>query len=129
MTQFDATATPMSASFAVSPVFDPLDPLEPSVDPMARNPPTGAGGRASLKRDLSDYDRADPDELNLILWAALEPGEPMPAPVRSLRLRSCEWGTATVPTTTTRWEMNTAASVRWVCNRRSTGESSAKGFD
>jgi hypothetical protein len=41
---------------------------------------------ASLKLDFSDYDRADPDELNRILWAALRPGEPMPAPVRSVRV-------------------------------------------
>ena len=47
----------------------------------------GAGARASLKLDFSEYDRADPDELNRILWSALKPGQPMPAPVRSLRAR------------------------------------------
>jgi len=36
-----------------------------------------------MKLDFSGYDRADPDELNQILWNALRPGEPMPAPVRS----------------------------------------------
>jgi hypothetical protein len=36
---------------------------------------------------LADYDRANPDELNRILWAALKPGEPMPPSVRSLRVR------------------------------------------
>ena len=55
-------------------------------DLTARNPATGAGAVASPKLDFSDYDRADPDELNRILWAALKPGETMPAPVRSVRV-------------------------------------------
>ena len=48
-----------------------------------RNPRRGGGAIASMKLDFSDYDRADPDELNRILWDVLRPGEPMPAPVRS----------------------------------------------
>ena len=87
MTQFDTSATPMFASFTASPVFDAIDAIHPTVDLLARNPATGAGARASLKLDFSDYDRADPDELNRILWSALKPGQPMPAPVRSLRVR------------------------------------------
>jgi YVTN family beta-propeller protein len=87
MTQFDAAATPMFDSFTGSPVSDAIDAIRPTVDLVARNPATGAGARASLKLDFSDYDRADPDELNRILWSALKPGQPMPAPVRSLRVR------------------------------------------
>jgi len=87
MTQFDTAATPMFASFTDSPAFDTYDALKPQVDLMARNPATGEGARASLKLDFSDYDRADPDELNRILWAALKPGQAMPAPVRSVRVR------------------------------------------
>jgi hypothetical protein len=87
MTQFDSAATPLYSSFSTGPVFDPIDALGPQVDLLSRNPATGAGARASLQLDFSDYDRADPDELNRILWAALKPGEPMPAPVRSLPLR------------------------------------------
>jgi len=56
------------------------------VDLMTRNSSAGAGARASLELDFSDYDRADPDKLNAILWAALKPGEAMPAPVRGARL-------------------------------------------
>jgi hypothetical protein len=41
---------------------------------------------ASAKLDFSDWDRADPDALNNILWEALRPGEPMPAPVHSAAL-------------------------------------------
>ena len=87
MTQFDAAATPMYASFTTDAAFDPIDAVQPKIDLMTKNPNTGAGARASLKLDFSDYDRADPDELNRILWSALKPGEPMPAPVRSLRVR------------------------------------------
>jgi YVTN family beta-propeller protein len=87
MTQFDGAATPMYASFQTTAVTDPIDALVPQVDLAARNPRTGAGARASLKLDFSDYDRADPDELNRILWTALKPGQAMPAPVRSLRVR------------------------------------------
>jgi len=87
MTQFDTAATPMYFSFATEPAFGAIDALPARVDLVSRNPSTGAGARASLKLDFSDYDRADPDELNRILWAALKPGEPMPAPVRSARVR------------------------------------------
>jgi YVTN family beta-propeller protein len=87
MTQFDAAATPMYASFTTAAAFEPIDAIQPKIDLMTRNPNTGAGAVASLKLDFSDYDRADPDELNRILWTALKPGETMPAPVRSLRVR------------------------------------------
>jgi hypothetical protein len=88
MTQFDAAATPMFASFSNEPSFEAVDVTPPQTDLMARNPATGPGARASLKLDFSDYDLADPDELNRILWEALKPGKPMPAPVRSARVSS-----------------------------------------
>jgi hypothetical protein len=87
MTQFDAAATPMYASFTAEPVFDAIDALPPQSELTARNPAAGAGARASLKLDFSDYDRADPDELNRILWEAIKPGQKVPAPVRSARVR------------------------------------------
>jgi YVTN family beta-propeller protein len=87
MTQFDSAATPLYFSFTTEPAFDAIDAIGPQVDLLSRNPATGAGARASLQLDFSDYDRADPDGLNRILWAALKPGEPMPAPVRSLPVR------------------------------------------
>ena len=87
MTQFDTAATPMFSSFTAEPALDRVDALPAQVDLMSRNPAAGAGARASLKLDFSEYDRADPDELNRILWTAIRPGEKMPAPVRSARLR------------------------------------------
>jgi hypothetical protein len=87
MTQFDAAATPMYASFTAEATLDAFDAMPAQVDLMTRNPAAGPGARASLKMDFSDYDRADPDELNRVLWEALKPGQPMPAPVRSARVR------------------------------------------
>jgi YVTN family beta-propeller protein len=83
MTQFDAAATPLYASFTTDAAFDAIPAIGPRTDLTMRNPSTGAGAIASMKLDFSDYDRADPDELNRILWNALRSGEPMPAPVRS----------------------------------------------
>ena len=91
MTQFDAAATPLYASFSTEPALEAINALGPQTDLMAPNPAAGAGASASLKLDFSDYDRADPDELNRILWSAQRPGEPMPPPVRSLAVgRSME---------------------------------------
>jgi hypothetical protein len=39
---------------------------------MARNPAAGPGARSSLRPDFSDIDRANPDELNEILWGGAE---------------------------------------------------------
>jgi YVTN family beta-propeller protein len=87
MTQFDTAATPMYASFTPDAKFDAYTAVAAQTDLMTRNPPAGPGARASLKMDFSDYDRADPDELNRVLWEALKPGQSMPAPVRSARVR------------------------------------------
>lgn len=83
MTQFDAAATPLYTSFTTDPAFEPIPSIGAKTDLTMRNPRTGDGAIASMKLDFSDYDRADPDELNRILWNALRQGESMPAPVRS----------------------------------------------
>jgi YVTN family beta-propeller protein len=86
MTQFDELATPMFNSFTSQPDTSVVEALPETVDLEARNPKGGPGDSASRKLDFSDFDRADPDELNRILWEALKPGKEMPAPVRSARL-------------------------------------------
>ena len=86
MTQFDELATPMYNSFTSQPEMAAIEALPESADLEARNPKGGPGDSASRKLDFSDFDRADPDELNRILWEALKPGKEMPAPVRSARL-------------------------------------------
>jgi hypothetical protein len=83
MTQFDRAAKPMYKAFALKPDYGAYDNLSPETDLFAKNPAKGPGALASLQLDLSGYDRADPDEMNRILWAALRPGVAMPAPVRN----------------------------------------------
>lgn len=85
MTQFDKNATPLLNSFTATPDLTAYANIAPKVDLEARNPAKGPGATASAKLDFSAPDRADPDSLNAILWHALKPGVPMPAPVRSAR--------------------------------------------
>jgi len=86
MTQYDSAAMPLYASFTTSPNLTAYNLATAQTDLNAKNPKAGAGAQASAKLDFSDVDRADPDALNEILWHALRPGKPMPAPVRSARL-------------------------------------------
>ena len=86
MTQYDRAATPMYRSFQNQPDLRAYQALTPQTDLEAKNPKTGPGAAASAKLDFSDWDRADPQALNSILWEALRPGEPMPAPVHSAAL-------------------------------------------
>lgn len=83
MTQYDRDATPMYRLFQSKPVMWRYTALPETVDLRAVNPKSGPLARASLELDLSAPDRADPQALNAILWAALKPGAPMPAPVHS----------------------------------------------
>ena len=85
MTQYDRNATPMLNAFTATPDLTAWANIGPRVDLEAKNPAKGAGATASAKLDLSGPDRADPDALNAILWHALKPGVPVPAPVRSAR--------------------------------------------
>ncbi len=85
LTQYDQAAAPLYAAFTDKPDFAPLLLTAPLVDTEARNPATGPGAAASARLDLSAPDRADPEALNAILWHALRPGLPLPAPVRSAR--------------------------------------------
>ena len=83
MSQFDRAATPMYEAFTTTPDFAPYSNVPPRTDLFAKNPAKGKGAEASLRLDFSSYDRADPEEMNRILWEALKPGVAMPAPVRS----------------------------------------------
>jgi hypothetical protein len=83
LTQYDEVATTLENTFTREPNFNPYTAIVPQVDMEARNPKDGSGAIASLQLDFSDVDRADPDKLNAILWHALRPGEPVPAPVHS----------------------------------------------
>jgi YVTN family beta-propeller protein len=83
MTQFDRAATPMYRAFRETPDLTAYSNVSPRIDLLAKNPGKGAAAEASLRLDFSGFDRADPQEMNRILWEALKPGVPLPAPVRS----------------------------------------------
>jgi YVTN family beta-propeller protein len=83
LTQYDEVATPLDNAFTGEADLQAYSAVVPRVDMEARNPKDGSGAVASLQLDLSDVDRADPAKLTAILWHALRPGQPVPAPVHS----------------------------------------------
>src|SRR5262249_36457585 len=83
LTQHDAAATPMYASFSAKPDLSGFTALAPQIDLMTKNPATAYGASISARMDFSDYDRVDEQTLNRILWHSIKgPDVPMPAPVR-----------------------------------------------
>jgi YVTN family beta-propeller protein len=85
LSQYDAAATPMFASFTDKPDLTPYSAVPPSLDLSARNPAVAYGAKESSRMDWSDYDRIDEDRLNRILWHSLKGRNvPYPAPVRSI---------------------------------------------
>lgn len=86
MTQYDSAATPMYNAFTTTPDFSRIARCKPHVNIDAKNDDKNPGALLSAKMDFSARDRVDPDVLNRLLWSALKPGLPMPAPVRSARL-------------------------------------------
>lgn len=83
LSQFDAAATPMFASFTAQPDLAPYEHESARIDLEARNEATAYGAERSLKMDFSEYDRIDDFELNEILWYAVKgPQAPQPAVVR-----------------------------------------------
>jgi hypothetical protein len=83
LSQFDAAASPMFASFT-----DQLDPTPytaapPRIDLNARNDRLAYGAERSQRMDFSEYDKIDDFELNEILWHAVKgPNAPLPPAVR-----------------------------------------------
>ena len=82
MTMFDAAANPMSKAFTEAPDMSPYVNEPPRVSLDTKNPMTGSLAERSNKLDFRESDRADPRELNDILWLAVK-GTTPPAPVRS----------------------------------------------
>jgi hypothetical protein len=86
MSQYDAAAMPLYASFAVEPNLTPFQRLAPETDLNAKNTPESYGSRASAKMDFDDYDRAPMQALNEILWKSVRGSDSaMPAPVHRYR--------------------------------------------
>jgi hypothetical protein len=83
MTQHDAAAAPMVNTFTAVADLSGFAALPARIDLMAKNPAHGYGAEASAGMDFSEYDRADEDTLNRILWHSIQGTDvPYPAPVR-----------------------------------------------
>ncbi len=84
LSQFDASARPMFASFTDKPDVTPYA-LEPAqIDLNEVNLPTAYGAERSLKMDFDEYDRIDDFELNEILWKSIK-GKDAPVPPAARR--------------------------------------------
>jgi hypothetical protein len=81
MTQFDAGARVMTASFQRQPDPAPYAAEKPRIPLDQRNPDAPAA-RASAHMDFDEADQNDDDALNDILWRAIRKDAP-PPPVRS----------------------------------------------
>jgi YVTN family beta-propeller protein len=72
LSQYDAAARPMFASFTDKADLAPYTHEPARIDPNAVNAPTAYGAERSLKMDFDEYDRIDDFELNEILWRAIK---------------------------------------------------------
>ena len=79
LSQYDAAARPMFASFTDRPDLTPYTYEPAGIDLDAVNAPTAYGAERSMKMDFDEYDRIDDFELNEILWRAIK-GKDTPVP-------------------------------------------------
>jgi DNA-binding beta-propeller fold protein YncE len=83
MTQHDAAAPPMLNSFTTKPDLAGFTARRARIDLAAVNAPNAYGAEASSRMDFSEYDRADENTLNRILWHSIRgAAAPYPVPVR-----------------------------------------------
>jgi YVTN family beta-propeller protein len=86
MSQFDAAAMPMYASFGTEAKITAFDAIQPKIDINARNKKGDYGSEESEKMDFSDVDRAPMHRLNEIIWKSVKGADsPMPPPVHRFR--------------------------------------------
>jgi YVTN family beta-propeller protein len=86
MSQYDAAAMPMYASFGTAPIVTPFNVLQPLIDVNAKNSKDAYGAEESRKMDFSDVDRAPMHALNEVIWKSIKGvNSPMPAPVHRFR--------------------------------------------
>jgi hypothetical protein len=84
LSQYDAAARPMFASFTAKPDPTPYTHEPARIDLNAVNLATAYGAERSLKMDFDEYDRIDDFELNEILWRAIK-GKDAPVPPAARR--------------------------------------------
>jgi hypothetical protein len=83
MSQYDAAARPMFASFTDRADLSPYVHEEARIDLNARNAATAYGAERSSRMDFTEYDKIDDFELNEILWRAVRGQDaPLSPPVR-----------------------------------------------
>ncbi len=83
LSQYDAAARPMFASFTDKADLKPYDCETARIDVTEVNTKKAYGAERSGKMDFSDYDLADDFELNEILWRSIKGADaPLPPAVR-----------------------------------------------
>lgn len=88
MTQYDAAAMPMYASFTDTPDMTPYEALAPMIDVNEKNTMNAWGAKKSMEMDFSDYDRTPMFALNEIIWKSVKGADSeMPLPVRRFHFR------------------------------------------
>jgi phospholipase C len=88
MTQFDAAAMPMYASFGLNADLTPYKHLPPQVDVNARNTREAVGAKISMAMDFSEYDRTPMFELNEVIWKSVRGADSeMPIPISRFHIR------------------------------------------
>jgi YVTN family beta-propeller protein len=86
MSQYDAAAMPMYASFGTEAQTTPFDAIPPKIDVNAKNKKGDYGSEESKKMDFSDVDRAPMHALNEVIWKSIKGADsPMPPPVHRFR--------------------------------------------
>lgn len=84
MTQFDAAAMPMFASFQKDPDLRPYAALPANIDLEEKNARTAYGAKESSQMNFAKEDAADDLRLNEIIWRSVKGAHsPMPAPIRA----------------------------------------------
>jgi DNA-binding beta-propeller fold protein YncE len=88
MSQFDAAAAPMRASFQSRPDLSPFRAIEARVNIEERNRRKGPSAEISSRFDLSREDAVDEQTFNRVIWAAVRGDDArMPAPVHAAFVR------------------------------------------
>ncbi|MBI3840309.1 MAG: bifunctional YncE family protein/alkaline phosphatase family protein [Planctomycetia bacterium] len=83
LSQFDAAAQPMFATFTDKADVAPYTAESARIDVNLKNDNLAYGAKRSSRMDFSEYDKIDDFELNEILWRAIKgPHAPLPPSVR-----------------------------------------------
>ncbi|MBC7924363.1 MAG: hypothetical protein H7039_01780, partial [Bryobacteraceae bacterium] len=89
MSQYDASATPMYASFGVKPDLTPYTHRKPEIDVNEKNTTMAWGAGKSLEMNLDEVDAAPMFALNEIIWKSVKGADsPMPLPVHRFAFHS-----------------------------------------